>query len=109
MSQICFYLDEHVPSAVASALRRRNIQVVTVADAGLLAASDDVHLAYACRHGLVLFTQDEDFLGLVANDRNHRGIVYAPQGTSIGSIVTGLTLVFGVLSVAEMTGRVEFL
>jgi hypothetical protein len=42
-----FHLDEHVPAAIAAALRRRGIDVTTAADAGLLGATDEDHLAFA--------------------------------------------------------------
>ena len=109
MSQICFYLDEHVPSAVAAALRRRNIRVVTVIDANLRTANDEMHLDYAHRHHLVLVTQDVDFLSLVADGRAHPGIVYAPQGTTVGVMVAGLILISHACTPSEMIGRVEFL
>ena len=109
MSQICFYLDEHVPSAVAAALRRCNIRVVTVVDADLRTADDEIHLDYAYRHSLVLFTQDADFLSLVADGRAQSGIVYAPQWTTIGAMVTGLILLCHACAPSEMIGRVEFI
>jgi hypothetical protein len=109
MSQVRFYLDEHVASAVAAALRRRNIEVVTVVDAKLRTADDDTHLAYAHREGLVMFTQDEDLLALAAGGHAHCGIVYAPQGTHIGAIVDGLVLVWHVCTAEEMIGHIEFL
>ena len=109
MSQICFYLDENVPSAVAAALRRRNIRVVTVVDANLRMADDEMHMDYAHRHQHVLVTQDVDFLSLVADGRAHSGIVCAPQGTTIGSLVAGLVLIFHACTPSEMIGRVEFI
>jgi hypothetical protein len=44
---IRFHLDEHVASAIAEGLRRRGIDVTTTADAGLLDAPDEDHLAFA--------------------------------------------------------------
>ena len=46
------------------------------------------------REGRVLFTQDADFLRLHAAGQGHHGIVYAPQQTAVGSIVSGLMLIF---------------
>lgn len=107
--RIRFYTDEHVARAVAKGLRQRGVDVVTVAEAGLLGASDPEHLAWARREGRVLFTQDEDFLSLAAGGVVHAGIVYAPQGTSVGRIIRGLLLIHEVLEVDEMTGHIEFL
>ena len=108
MSDIRFYVDEHVPKAVVGGLRRRGIQVVRIPEVGRLGDSDESHLAFARDQGLVLFTQDDDFLQLAAS-RDHAGIVYARQGTSIGDMVRGLVLIAGVLDAEDMAGQVEYL
>ncbi len=107
--RISFYTDEHVAKAVVRGLRQRGVDVVTVVEAGLLGASDPEHLAWARREGRVLFTQDEDFLSLTAAGAEHTGVVYTPQGTSIGRIIRGLMLIYEVLDAAEMVGHIEFL
>ncbi len=73
-----------------------------------LGDSDEAHLAFARDEGLVLFTQDADFLQLAAS-HDHVGVVYAPQGTSIGDVVRGLVLIAGVLDAEDMVGQVEYL
>ena len=45
--QVKFYLDEHVHSAVAAGLRRRDVDVLMTKEAGMLSASDVEHLALA--------------------------------------------------------------
>jgi hypothetical protein len=55
----------------------------------------------------VIFTQDRDFLRL-ATGAPHFGIAYAAQGTPIGTIVSGLLLIYNVLSAEEMMGNVEY-
>jgi hypothetical protein len=40
-----------------------------------------------------VFTQDADFLRASAAGTRHFGIVYAPQGTSVGQMVNDLTLI----------------
>ena len=109
MSEIRYYADEHVAKAVASGLRLRGIDVLTVGEAGLLAASDAEHMAFALAQGRVVFTQDDDFLRLATQGVQHAGIVYATQQTPIGHIVRGLVLIQQVLSAEEMVGVVEFL
>lgn len=109
MARIRFYLDEQVARAVASALRRRGVDVLTVQDAGLLGAADEEHLSRALRERRVIFTQDTDFLRLHARGSKHAGIVYAAQGTGVRSIIQGLMLIHQVLQAAEMRGNVEFL
>ena len=107
--RVRLYTDEHVPKAVARGLRERGVDVLTVSEAGMLGASDEEHLSFALGHGRVIFTQDEDFLRLHVSERQHAGIVYAPQQTAIGEIIRGLMLVFEVLEPGEMRGHVEFL
>lgn len=104
-----FYTDEHVGRAVVRGLRQRGADVLTVPEAGLLGASDEEHLGRARTEGRVLFTQDEDFLRLHAAGVAHAGIVYAPQGTSIGDTIRGLMLIHQLLEAEEMIGHVEFL
>jgi Domain of unknown function (DUF5615) len=106
---IRFYADEHVPRAVVNGLRQRGVDVLTVAEAGMLSASDENHLARARAEGRVLVTQDDDFLRLHAAGVDHAGIAYTPQGTPIGTFIYGLMLIHQVLEAEEMDGRLEFL
>jgi hypothetical protein len=104
-----FYTDEHVARAVIRGLRERGVDVIATPEAGLLGASDEKHLEYACSEGRVLFTQDEDFLKLHAAGVDHAGIVYTHQGASIGDIIRGLMLIYQLMEATEMKGQVEFL
>lgn len=47
--RVKFYTDEHVSKAVVNGLRQRGVDVLTVAEAGMLGASDEEHLAFARR------------------------------------------------------------
>ncbi|MGB4070031.1 MAG: DUF5615 family PIN-like protein [Nitrospira sp.] len=107
--KIRFYLDEHVPRAVVQGLRERGVDIKTVTEAGLLSAPDAVHMQQARAERRVIFTQDSDFLRLHATGHPHCGIVYTPQGTSIGDAIHGLMLLYQVLDADEMEGHVEFL
>jgi predicted nuclease of predicted toxin-antitoxin system len=104
-----FYLDEHVPHAVASGLRRRGVDVLTAPEAGMLGAEDGAHLALATKQGRVIFTQDADFLRLHAAGSDHTGVVYVRQQTPVGYILRGLMLIYEVLEAEDMKNRVEFL
>ncbi len=107
--RIKFYLDEHIPKAVAEGLRRRGIDVTTVQDLGLQGAEDIRHLERATQDGRVIVTQDADFLRLHAAGRPHHGIVYAPQQTSISHLLRSLVLLQDVVSAQDMVRHVEFL
>ena len=106
---IRFYTDEHVARAVVRGLRSRGADVSTVADAGLLGASDEEHLERARQEGRVVFTQDADFLRLHSAGLPHAGIVFAAQGMAVGEVIRGLMLVQQLLSAEEMENHVEFL
>ncbi|HLG16106.1 MAG TPA: DUF5615 family PIN-like protein [Blastocatellia bacterium] len=107
--QIRFYTDEHVARAVVRGLRQRGVNVLTAREAGLLGASDERHLARALAEGRVIFTQDDDFLRLNAAGAPHSGIVYAPQGATVGGIIYFLTLIYQVLKPEDMDGHIEYL
>jgi len=53
--EIVYHTDEHVPTAVITGLRARGVDVVTSQESGLLAASDEQHLAYAAAEGRIVF------------------------------------------------------
>ena len=105
-----FHLDEHCDLAVAEGLRRRGIDVTTTPEAGLLAASDEEHLAFARRENRVVFTEDADFLRLHAAGTQHSGIVYChQQSRSVGEIIRGLVMIWEILDSEDMRNRVEYL
>ncbi|MFO7741365.1 MAG: DUF5615 family PIN-like protein [Anaerolineae bacterium] len=68
-----------MPAAVTIGLRARGVDVETAQGSGLLAASDEEHLAQAAAEGRVTFTQDADFLRFHAKGLSHAGIVYPPS------------------------------
>ncbi|MEF8817925.1 MAG: DUF5615 family PIN-like protein [Salinibacter sp.] len=109
MASIRYYLDEHIAEAVAKGLRRRGVDVRTLAEAGMLGASDEEHFAFAREEERTIVTQDDDFLRLAAQSAEHPGVVYLPQRRSVGETVRGLTLIAEVLGREGMRGHVEFL
>ena len=90
-------------------LRRRGVDVLTVAEAENLGASDEEILRMAREAERVIFTQDDDFLRLAATVSDHRGIVYTSQENTVGEIIRGLMLIYLVLAAEEMVGHVEYL
>ena len=104
-----FYFDEHIGHAIAKGMRRRGIDVLTLTEAEMLGASDEEHMAFARSQQRVIVTHDDDFLRLAAEGIDHAGIVYAPQGRTVGAMVQGLTLIAQVLTPEEMNGHTEFI
>lgn len=109
MSEVRYYTDEHISRAVVRGLRQRGINVLSVAEANKLGATDEDHLAFALAEGRVVFTHDDDFLRLASSGKAHAGIVYAPNHTPIGKIIQNLMLIYEVLEAEEMVGNVEYL
>lgn len=106
---IRFHLDEHMDPAIASALRRANIDVTTTQDQELSGEPDNVHFARAMREERIIITDDVDFLSLAQTTANHPGIVFCRRTRhSIGDIVRFLVLLHGVCDAEDMVGRVEF-
>jgi predicted nuclease of predicted toxin-antitoxin system len=92
LADVRYQFDEHMDSAVARALRREGIDLITTAEAGLLGAADVVQLAHAHSTGRVMVTQDKDFLRLSRQGVEHGGIVYFAHGTrTIREGIDGLT------------------
>ena len=104
-----FHFDEHIPTALADALRHRGIDVTTTSDAGLLGAKDRDHLAFVTNEGRVLVTQDADFLRLHASGEGHAGIAFCqPQLRGIGEMLRRLILMHAALSAEDMKNKVEY-
>ena len=110
MAEVRFQLDEHMPNAVATGLRRRNVDVRTMAEAGLLGVPDPELLARCNAEGRVLVTRDRGFIRLHHHQQPHAGIAYCERGSrSVGELVAGLMLIHEALEAADMVGHVEFL
>ncbi len=107
---IRFHLDEHVDPAIAEGLRRRSIDVTTTLEAGLAGAPDHQQLAFAQTQGRVIVTFDADFLVVASHGGLHNRIAYRFQGNeNIGRMIRSLELIWEVLEVEEIAGRVEYL
>ena len=76
-------MDHHVPEAVTLALRRRGIDVITALEDGRERADDEELLNRASQLDRILYTQDQDYLGIAdrrrKEGRSFSGIVYAHQ------------------------------
>ena len=83
--RIKLYLDEDAQRTdLIQALRARQIDVITVSEAGMPAQADSVQLQYATEHGRVIFTFNRgDFFRLhtewLRSGRHHSGIIVSDQ------------------------------
>ncbi|MBI5034834.1 MAG: DUF5615 family PIN-like protein [Chloroflexi bacterium] len=106
--RIRFYLDEHIPKAVADGLRHRGILVTRAQEVGLRRASDEQHMEYARRENCVVVTKDSDFLRFHREGLTHSGIVYLDRDATIGEIINALELIAETLSSEDMQDHVEY-
>ena len=93
------------------ALKARNVDVLTVADAGMLHRSDEEQLDWAKQNGRVIFSfNTRDFYRLhttlVSKGSSHAGIILAPQQRyGIGDLMRGVLRLINTKSSAEMQGQ----
>jgi hypothetical protein len=111
---LAVYMDVHVPAAITASLRRRGINVITAQDDQRDRSSDEDLLARATQLGRVLFTQDDDLLGVAVgwqrDGRSFSGVIYAHQlSAGIGTLVSDLELVLACCSEDEVADRVIYL
>ena len=108
-NDIKFQMDEHIALAVTTGLRRRNIDVLSTPQAGLIGASDKDQLFFATRQQRVMVTQDDDLLALHAQGIEHTGIIFIQPGKSIGYMVRGLHFIYQIMTAEAMRNHIEFL
>jgi hypothetical protein len=110
LSEVRFYWDENVPTAVAEQLVRQGIDAVSVKNLRHLGDSDINHLRRATEMGRMLCTYDADFLQINAQEVNHAGIAFAQQfQTTIGSWVKALRALHARMSAEDAIGQVVYL
>jgi predicted nuclease of predicted toxin-antitoxin system len=107
-------MDEHVPTAITSGLRLRDVDVITVQEDGRAGDEDAAVLQRASSLGRVVFTMDEDFFRETAKLQGagveFAGVVYARQlSITIGQCVKDLELICKASEPEDMTGRIDVL
>jgi predicted nuclease of predicted toxin-antitoxin system len=107
---IRFFLDQHIPAAVAQGLRLRGVDVRTAQEAGRCGLPDADQLQFTTADERVLVTFDSDFLALAAAGAQHAGIAWC-QATkhAIGPLLYALLVLHGVLDRDAMRNHVEYL
>lgn len=113
MAAIRFLTDEDVYGAVAVALRRAKVDVLSTPEAGRRGESDESQLAWAATEGRVLVTFNvAHFANLHAiwlrQGHHHAGIIASNQ-RPIGDVVRCLLHLSSTLDAESMQDRLEFL
>ena len=116
MSKILLYIDEDsTDEDFVQALRSRNVDVLTVADVGMLHRSDKEQLAWATENNRVIFSFNaRDFYQLhtilLEQGLSHAGIILASQQRyGIGELMRGVLRLINTKSSEQMQGELEFL
>jgi hypothetical protein len=116
MNKILLYIDEDaMDEDFVQALRSRNVDVLTVADVGMLHKSDEEQLDWARENHRVIFSfNTKDFYRLhttlSSQGLSHDGIILAPQQRyRIGELMRGILRLINIKSTEEIYGQVEFL
>ncbi len=116
MSKILLYIDEDsMDEDFVQALKARNVDVLTVADVGMLHRSDEEQLNWARENKRVIFSFNTRDLyrlhtTLLEQGLSHAGIILAPQQRyGIGELIRGVLRLINTKLAEEMQGQVEFL
>jgi predicted nuclease of predicted toxin-antitoxin system len=106
---LSFRADEHVDSAIVTALEAEGYAVGTVGDEYGRGLADEAHLAECRQRGRIILTNDDDF-AVLGREMEHAGIIrYSNQGRSPGEFVRAIRRIDTHLSTREMTDHVEWL
>jgi hypothetical protein len=95
---VALYLDHNANPVVATVLRHQEVDCITAREDGRAALDDESLLERVTNLGRVLYTEDDDFLGISARwqrqGRPFSGIAYAKQRRlSIGELIMQLQLI----------------
>lgn len=106
------YLDVHVPAAISTQLRRRDVDVLTAQEDDAIELVDAELLARSTALGRLLFTQDIRFKALAQTwqreARHFAGLVFGHQlHGSVGQYVRDLELIAKVTDPEDWIGQVE--
>ena len=107
-------MDVHVPRAVTTALRLREIDVLTAQEDGAGEMVDSLLLQRAADLGRILVSQDDDLLKegmrFLHEGRTFKGIVYSHQlRVTIGQMVQDLELIAKATCEEDWRGMIEYL
>ncbi|MBN3947946.1 MAG: DUF5615 family PIN-like protein [Nostoc sp. NMS7] len=115
MSNIRLYLDEDARShKLYSALRARSVDVITVAEGGMLSRSDEEQLNWALENQRVIYRFNlKNFYQLhttlLERGEFYAGIILAQQGYSVGEQMRRLLKLIAATPAENMQNQVEFL
>jgi hypothetical protein len=109
---LLLYADECVDARIVAGLRRRGLDILSAAEAGLLGHSDEQHLEKARTLNRVILSRDQDFLVLAhhcaVEALSFPGLIFIhPKGT-VGEVIRSVTLLAELLSPVDIAGWIEW-
>lgn len=113
MRALRLFTDEDVYAAIAPALRKAGLDVVSTPEAGRLGESDESQLMYSASAGRALVTFNvAHFAALHATwmteGQHHAGIVVSTQ-RQIGDLLRRILHLTGAMDAESMQDRLEYL
>jgi predicted nuclease of predicted toxin-antitoxin system len=104
-------MDQHVPSPLAAALRRRGVDVLTAQEDGTSEADDEIILARATAMGRLVVSADADYLAIthrwLDEGRPFAGIARIRQrDLDLGRTIEDLELIAQTLNADEAQNRI---
>ena len=109
MGHLAFLADEHVDRAYVTALRSSGYRVAAVGEDYEPGIDDEAVFERCQREGMVLLTNDEDFLDLAANNSHAGAVFYQQYGHTPGTIVRAISRMDRYLSSDAFENHVEWL
>lgn len=111
---VAFYMDAHIPVAIAHGLRFNGVDVLTAQEDGATILPDPELLDRATALQRVLFTFDDDLLAEAARRQKggipFAGVVFArPMQVSIGKCVSDLQLIANAGTFEDLMDQVLYL
>ena len=111
---IALYMDVHIPQAITTQLRRRNIDILTAQEDNTIELPDDQLLERSTALGRVLFTHDIRFRALAENwqreNKPFGGLIFGHQiGATIGQFVKDLEFIAQASDPEDWQNMVEYI
>jgi Domain of unknown function (DUF5615) len=111
---IALYMDVHIPQAITTQLRRRNIDILTAQEDNTIELPDDQLLNRSTALNRVLFTHDIRFRALAENwqreEKPFAGLIFGHQiGGTIGQFVQDLEFIAQASDPEDWQNMVEYI
>jgi len=113
MPPLALYLDEHIQTSLAEALRARGIDILTTQEAHNMGLEDIQQLAFATKNCRALLSYNKRHFAKIHYQwkdihKRHAGIILSDQ-IPIGIVLRRLMRLYFSLNSEQMASRLEYL